>query len=201
MIDKLVCGAVGSVMADKLSATLTGPSPHNGSLPFAFVLEVFSEAVDDKFVVSIRRDSDLVSRITSPFSFERETALCEATASLLGAEPHSTLAKLTGDLANYGYRFLSLPTGMLWGHTETVTIVADASSELDAALKLESDPEYIYHLLDGGADSMRHHQVRPAVRSGANPGALAGRLQGSSRLHARVRRTLILYLSYGHVCP
>ncbi len=157
LIDELVFEPVPGVLAETLSATLAGPSPYNGSLPFAFVLEVFYEVVDDKFVVSIRQDDDLVSRITSPFSFEREAALCAATASLLGAEPHGTLAKLTGDLANYGYRFLSLPTGILRGHTETVTIVADAISELDAALKLESDPECIYDLLDGGADPMRRH--------------------------------------------
>lgn len=157
LIDELVFETVDSVLADKLSATFTEPSPYSGSLPFAFVLEMFCEVVDDKFVVSIRRDSDLVGRVTSPFSFEREAALCEAIASVLAAAPHSTLAKLTADLANYGYRFLSLPTGMHRGHTETVTVMADAISELDAALKLESDPECIFDLLDAGADPMRRH--------------------------------------------
>ncbi|QGZ39345.1 hypothetical protein IP92_02404 [Pseudoduganella flava] len=155
-IDELVFEVVGS-LADKLSATFTGPSPYNGSLPFAFVLEVACDVVNDKFVVSIRQDSNLVSRITSPFSFEREAALCEGIASILSMKPHSTLAKLTGDLANYGYRFLSLPTGMLRGHTETVTVMADTISELDAALKLNSDPDCIFDLLDGGADPMRRH--------------------------------------------
>jgi hypothetical protein len=71
--------------------------------------------------------------------------------------PWKTLAKATGELANYGYRFVSFPTGSIRGHTETVSIMADSISELDAALKLGSDPECIYDLLDAGADPMRHH--------------------------------------------
>lgn len=157
MIDELVFEPIGALLADKLSSTFTGSSPYTGSLPFSFVLEVFCEVFDDDFVVSIRQDSTLVGRVTSPFGFEREAALCKAIGSLLGATPHSTLATLTGDLANYGYRFLSLPTGMPRGHTETVTVIADAISELDAALKLESDPECIFDLLDAGADPMRRH--------------------------------------------
>jgi len=144
------------MMADKLSSTFTGSSPYTGSLPFSLVLEVFCEVFDDDFVVSIRQDSILVGRVASPFGFEREAALCKSIGALLGVT-HSTLAKLTGDLANYGYRFLSLPTGMSRGHSETVTVIADAISELDAALKLDSDPECIYDLLDAGADPMRHH--------------------------------------------
>lgn len=156
-IDELEFEPVGTTLANKLSSTFTGSSPYTGSLPFDFELEVRCDVFDDDFVVTVRHGRDVAARTSSPFGFEREAALCEAIGSILGMPPKSTLAKTTGDLANYGYRFLSFPTGSIRGHTETVSIMADSISELDAALKLDSDPECIYDLLDGGADPMRHH--------------------------------------------
>jgi len=148
---------IGTTMADKLSSTFTGSSPYTGSLPFDFELVVRCDVFDDDFVVTVRQGSDVAVRISSPFGFAREAALCEAIGSILGMPPWETLAKATGDLANYGYRFISFPTGSVRGHTGTITVMADRISELDAALKLDSDPECIYDLLDGGADPMRHH--------------------------------------------
>lgn len=148
---------IGTTMADKLSSTFTGSSPYTGSLPFDFELVVRCDVFDDDFVVTVRQGSDVAARISSPFGFAREAALCEAIGSILGMPPSETLAKATRDLANYGYRFISFPTGSVRGLTETITVMADRISELDAALKLDSDPECIYDLLDGGADPMRHH--------------------------------------------
>lgn len=156
-IDEMVPEPICTTMADKLSSTFTGSSPYTGSLPFDFELVVRCEVFDDDFVVTVRQGSDVAARVSSPFGFAREAALCEAIGSILGMPPWKTLAKATGDLANYGYRFISFPTGSIRGHTETVSIMADSISELDAALKLGSDPECIYDLLDAGADPMRHH--------------------------------------------
>lgn len=156
-IDEMVLEPIGTTMADKLSSTFTGSSPYTGSLPFDFELVVRCEVFDDDFVVTVRQGSDVAARVSSPFGFAREAALCEAIGSILGMPPWKTLAKATGELANYGYRFISFPTGSIRGHTETVSIMADSISELDAALKLGSDPECIYDLLDAGADPMRHH--------------------------------------------
>ena len=156
-IDEMVLKPICTTMADKLSSTLTGSSPYTGSLPFDFELVVRCEVFDDDFVVTVRQGTDVAARVSSPFGFAREAALCEAIGSILGMPPWKTLAKATGDLANYGYRFISFPTGSIRGHTETVSIMADSISELDAALKLGSDPECIYDLLDAGADPMRHH--------------------------------------------
>lgn len=58
------------------------------------------------------------------------------------------LPGLTGELANYGYRYIKKESGAIRGHTDTVMLLADSISELDAALKLDSDPELIYDLLD-----------------------------------------------------
>ena len=157
MIDDLVLAPIGTMLADKLSSTFTGASPYTGSLPFDFELVVRCDVFDDNFVVTVRQGDDVVARISSPFGFEREAALCEAIGSILGMLPWETLAKATGDLANYGYRFISFQTGSVRGHTETITIIADSISELDAALKLDSDPECIFDLLDAGGDPMRHH--------------------------------------------
>jgi hypothetical protein len=157
MIDDLGLEPIGTTLAQKLSSTFTGSSPYTGSLPFDFELVVRCEVFDDNFVVTVRQGGDVAARTSSPFGFEREAALCEAIGSILGMPPWKTLAKATGDLANYGYRFISFPTGSVRGHTETITVIADSISELDAALKLESDPECIFDLLDGGADPMRRH--------------------------------------------
>lgn len=157
MIDDLVLEPIGTTMAENLSSTFTSSSPYTGSLPFDFELVVRCDVFDDDFVVTVRQGSDVAARISSPFGFAREAALCEAIGVILGMPPWETLAKATGDLANLGYRFISFPTGAVRGHTETITVMADSISELDAALKLDSDPEYIFDLLDAGADPMRHH--------------------------------------------
>jgi hypothetical protein len=156
-VDDLDLEPIGTTLAQKLSSTFTSPSPHTGSLPFDCELVVRCDVFDDDFVVTVRQGSDVAARISSPFGFAREAALCEAIGSMLGMLPWETLAKATGELANYGYRFISFPTGSVRGHTETITIMADSISELDAALKLDSDPECIFDLLDAGADPMRHH--------------------------------------------
>jgi hypothetical protein len=156
-IDDLVLEPIGTTLAHKLSSTFTSSSPYTGSLPFDFELVVRCDVFDDDFVVTVRQGSDVAARISSPFGFAREAALCEAIGFILGMPPWKTLAKATGDLANYGYRFTSFPTGSIRGHTETIIVMADRISELDAALKLDSDPECIYDLLDAGADPMRRH--------------------------------------------
>lgn len=144
--------------ADALSAALEGPSPYNGSLPFAVELRVHLDVVDDDFVATIKKPGDgAVVQVSNAIGFPRELALCLAAHQLLGLEKHETLAELTSDLANYGYRFISMPTGAARGLTETVLLLADPISELDAALQLGAEPAYIYDLLDGGADPMRLH--------------------------------------------
>ena len=156
-IDDLEFEAVGSVLADRWIATITGPSPYNGSLPFGFELRVSCDVFDDIFTVSVRHGTDLVARVTSPTHFNREPAICQAIGKLLGMAPWATLPKTTRELANLGYRFISIETGVYRGHTETITILADTISELDAALKLNCDPDCIYDVLDAGADPMRQH--------------------------------------------
>lgn len=142
---------------DELSATLSGPSPYNGSLPFVVELEVFCTVVDDEFVVSVRNGADVAARVTNWLGFAKDRAICQAVQAVLGVDMPDELPGLTRELANYGYRYISKATGAVRGHTETVMLFADSISELDAALKLDSDPEFIYDLLDAGADPMRHH--------------------------------------------
>lgn len=144
--------------ADAFSAALKGPSPYNGTLPFAVELRLHCDVIDDDFVATVRQPGKgVVVQVSNPLGFPRELALCHAANKLLGLEVHDTLAELTSDLANFGYRFVSVPTGAVRGLTENVLFMADPVSELDAAVNLEADPEYIYDLLDGGADPMRLH--------------------------------------------
>lgn len=142
---------------DELSATLSGPSPYNGSLPFVVELDVFCTVVDDEFVVTVRNGPDVAARVANWLGFAKEQAICQAVQSTLGVDMPDELPGLTGELANYGYRYITKATGAVRGHTETVMLLADTISELDAALKLDSDPEFIYDLLDAGADPMRRH--------------------------------------------
>jgi hypothetical protein len=156
MSDELAFGAVGSVV-DQLSATLSGPSPYNGSLPFVVELQVYCTVVDDEFVVTVRNGPDVAARISNVTTFAKEPAICQAVQAVLGIDMPDELPRLTGELANYGYRYIKKESGAVRGHTETVMLMADSISELDAALKLDSEPEFIYDLLDAGADPMRRH--------------------------------------------
>lgn len=156
MSGELVFEGIGSAV-DQLSATLSGPSPYNGSLPFVVELDVFCTVVDDEFVVTVRNGTGVVAQVNNVTTFAKEQALCKAVQAVLAVDMPDELPRLTGELANYGYRYISKATGTAPGHTETVMLLADSISELDAALKLGSAPEYIYRLLDGGADPMRPH--------------------------------------------
>jgi hypothetical protein len=156
VIDELAFEGVGSVV-DQLSATLSGPSPYNGSLPFVVELEVFCTVVDDEFIVTVRNGPDVAARVANWLGFAKDQAICQAVQSALGINMPDELPGLTGELANYGYRYISKATGAVRGHTATVMLLADSITELDAALKLDSDPGSIYDLLDAGADPMRHH--------------------------------------------
>lgn len=155
--DSVSGGSVCHSVADELLATLSGPSPYNGSLPFVVEFEVFCAVVDDEFVVTVRYGADVVARVSNVTTFAKEPAICQAVQSVLGVDMPDELPRLTGELANYGYRYISKASGAVRGHTETVMLLADSISELDAALKLDSDPEFIYDLLDAGADPMRRH--------------------------------------------
>ncbi len=144
--------------ADAFSTALKGPSPYNGSLPFAVELHLHADVVDDEFVTTIKRPGmGVVVQVTNPLGFPRELALCIAAHKVLGLKKLEVLAELTEELANFGYRFVSVPTGASRGLTENVLLMADPVSELDAALHLGAEPAYIYDLLDGGADPMRLH--------------------------------------------
>ena len=156
MSDELAFAAAGSVV-DRLSATLSGPSPYNGSLPFVVELEVYCTVVDDEFVVTVRNGPDVAARVANGLGFAKEQAICQAVQSALGVEMPDELPGLTGELGNYGYRYIAKESGAIRGHTETVMLLADSISELDAALKLDSAPDFIYDLLDAGADPMRRH--------------------------------------------
>lgn len=144
-------------IADKLCLSIDGKSPYNGSLPFMVELDVFCTVVDDEFVVTVRNGPDVAARVANWLGFAKDQAICQAVQSALGIEMPNELPGLTGELANYGYRYITKATGAVRGHTETVMLLADSISELDAALKLDSDPAFIYDLLDAGADPMRRH--------------------------------------------
>ena len=147
----------GSPMADQLCLSIDGKSPYNGSLPFMVELDVFCTVVDDEFVVTVRNGPDVAARVSNVTTFAKEQAMCLAVQTVLGVDMPDELPELTGELANYGYRYVKKESGAVRGHTETVMLLADSISELDAALKLDSDPEFIYDLLDAGADPMRQH--------------------------------------------
>jgi hypothetical protein len=149
--------AAAAPMADQLCLSVDGKSPYNGSLPFMVELDVFCTVVDDEFVVTVRNGADVAARVTNWLGFARDQAICQAVRSALGIKVPDELSELTGELANYGYRYISKESGAVRGHTGTVMLLADSISELDAALKLDSDPEFIYDLLDAGADPMRRH--------------------------------------------
>ena len=143
---------------DTLSAALDGPSPYNGALPFAVELHLHQDVVDDDFLVTVKRPGHgVVMQVSNPLGFPRELALCLAAHKLLGMKKLETLRELTSELANLGYRFVSVPTGAARGLTENIMLMADPITELSAALELGADPEYILGLLDGGADPMRLH--------------------------------------------
>lgn len=161
MVDELLdldFDALGGEHADALSSALEGPSPYNGSLPYAVEMVVFYTVVDDDFVVQVRRPSGAVlSRIASPVGFNREAALCWSIAGALKMDVHDALADTTSAAAALGYRFISKPTGAVRGHVEDVLLIADPISELDAALQLGADPDHIYDMLDAGANPSRAH--------------------------------------------
>jgi hypothetical protein len=149
--------AAGADMVDRLCLAIEGKSPYNGSLPFMVELDVFCTVVDDEFVVTVRNGPDMAARVSNVTTFAKEPAICQAVQTVLGVEMPDELPGLTGELANYGYRYIVKESGAVRGHTETIMLLADSISELDAALKLESDSEFIYALLDAGADPMRWH--------------------------------------------
>lgn len=144
-------------MADELCLNIDGKSPYNGSLPFVVELDVFCTVVDDEFVVTVRNGPDVAARVANWLGFAKDQAICQAVQTVLGVDMPDELPGLTAELANYGYRYIVKESGAVRGHTATVMLLADSISELDAALKLDSDPEFIYDLLDAGADPMRRH--------------------------------------------
>lgn len=156
-IDELEFEAVGGALADSFSESIKGKSPYNGSLPFAVEYKVGNYVIDDVFVVTVTMPDGAIIRHESPGRFERETALCDAISDTLEIGALEELADATASLAARGYRFISTETGLARGHVETILLLADAISELDAAAQLQSEPDFIYDLLDGGADAMRHH--------------------------------------------
>lgn len=156
--DELEFEAVGGVHADALGAAFKG-SPYDGTLPFLVELHVHCRVIDDDFVVAIERPGaggEVVS-VSSPHGFPRDVAVCRGVATVLGLKVHDTMAKLTRELANFGYRFIATPTGGARGFTEELLLIADPITELDAALALGAEPGYIFDLLDAGADPMRLH--------------------------------------------
>lgn len=156
-LDELEFEAVGSELSDAFCDTVTGKSPYNGTLPFVVELKVYYAVVDDEFVVTVRHGREVVAQVSSMLTFVRDLALCIAAQNTLKVDMPDALADMTSEIANYGYRFISTPTGLFRGHVETVLLMADSISELDAAMKLGSDPECVYSLIDAGADPMRHH--------------------------------------------
>ena len=126
-------------------------------MPFALEYKVGNYVIDDIFVVTVNTPDGAVIRHESPGRFEREAALCEAISDTLETDTFAELADATASLAARGYRFISTETGLARGHVETILLMADAISELDAAVQLQSEPDFIYDLLDSGADAMRHH--------------------------------------------
>lgn len=158
MPDELEFEAIGAAKADELSAALEGKSPYNGSLPFAVELHLHQTVIDDDFVVTINKPGgDKVVQVFNPIGFHRERAICESASAILGVDPYEELVELTPALAELGYRLIITPTGVFRGLSDKLLFMADPISELDAALQLGAEPDYIYDLLDGGADSMRHH--------------------------------------------
>ncbi|QTB79298.1 hypothetical protein J3L14_17805 [Burkholderia pseudomallei] len=156
-VEELDFESVGGALADSFSESISGKSPYNGTLPFGLEFRVGNYVIDDVFVVTVTDEKGTVIRRESPGRFERDAALCEAISGAIESEHYAELSDSTASLAARGYRFISTETGLARGHVETVTLIADPISELDAALQLNSEPEYIYDLLDSGADAMRHH--------------------------------------------
>lgn len=140
-------------------------SPYNGSLPFVVELDVFCTVVDDEFVVTVRNGLDVAAQVSNVTTFPKEQVICQAVQTVLGVDMPDELPELTSELANYGYRYITKERGAVRaGGTQTVMLLADNISELDAALKLDSDPEFIYDLLGLGAALNRRH-VRFGQRS------------------------------------
>ena len=157
MIENQDVNAVGVFSVDQLFASIEGKSPYNGTLPFLVELKVYCDVVDDEFIVTVKLDEEVVARVGNWLGFAKDQAICQATQQVLGVDTPDELPGLTRELANYGYRYISKRCGAARGHTGTVMLLADSISKLDAALKLDSPPEFIYELLDAGADPMRHH--------------------------------------------
>lgn len=158
MPDELEFEAIGAAQADELSAAIEGSSPYNGTLPFAIELHLHQSVIDDDFVVTITKPGgDKVVQVFNPIGFHRERAICTAASNLLGVDPYEELVELTPALADLGYRLIITPTGIFRGLSDKLLFMADPISELDAALQLGAEPDYIYELLDGGADPLRHH--------------------------------------------
>lgn len=148
-----ICGP----LSDEFSSKVSGPSPYNGTMPFAFVLEVFFEYVDGEYVTRVLEDGNLISQSFASSHYRRDSTLRNAIAVKTRTMPGKDLDATIEAIGDRGYRFNSIVTGAPYGHVETVTLIADAVSELDAALQLGSDPEHIYDLLDAGADVNREH--------------------------------------------
>jgi hypothetical protein len=148
--------AVGGELADRLSENIDGKTHTTGALPFAVEPHVFCTVADDEFVVTVMKSDKTVARVRAP-RFHQDLAMCQAVSNVFGSELPHELRELTAALADYGYRYIAKETGELRGHTETVLLMADNISELDAALSIDSEPDYLYDLLDGGADPLRNH--------------------------------------------
>jgi len=133
-------------------------SPYNGTMPSEVVLNVHQEVVADNFVVSVMQpDGGLVAQLSDRLEFVRDLAVCCGVSEALSIPTQKTVAAMTAEIANFGYRFIERPTGATRGLTEQILLLADAVTELDAALRLGAEPDYIFDLLDGGADPMRPH--------------------------------------------
>lgn len=149
---------MGGGQLELLGKAMKGKSPYNGSMPSEVTLNVHQEVVADNFVVSVMQpDGGLVAQLSDRLAFARDLAVCCGVCEALGVPTQKTVTAMSAEIANFGYRFVERSTGATRGLTERLLLIADVVTELDAALRLGAEPDYIFGLLDGGADPMRPH--------------------------------------------
>lgn len=158
---------ISGPVAAEYAEQLRGPSPYNGTLPWALKLAVSHHQVDDEYIASVRSSSgELVLSLYSWMCYPTEPCIDDAIASVLGI-PGGDYAPVRPRLAQLGYRLTETPTGASTGHVLDVVLFAEPISDLDAAIALESEPEPILDMLDEGADYMREHAMLGSPYSAA----------------------------------
>lgn len=156
-IDDFEYDTTSGPVAAEYAEKLRGPSPYNGTLPWALKLQISNHQVGDEYIAAARTEAgELVTSLCSWMCHPTELCIEAALASILDI-PSYDVAPVFPRLAQLGYRVVQTETGSSTGHVLDVVMFAEPISDLDAAIALESEPGPILDMLDDGADYMRDH--------------------------------------------